>query len=566
MAEVADTLSPRSRRSGGGSDLVSGFNNLNLLRQAGLMVGIAASVAIGFAAVLWSQGEDYRPLYGSLDRLDSVEVGEVLDFNGIPYKIDISTGALLVPAEDMHQARLKLAASGIPASNTVGFELLDKEQPLGTSQFMETTRYRRGLEGELARTITSINAVRSARVHLAIPKQSVFVRDGREPSASVFLELFPGRGIQSAQIRGIANLVASSIPELKLENVTVVDQKGNLLSAAMAEDQKLAQASRQLEYTREVESNVIMRVQRLLSPIVGMENFKTEVSADLDFTEIEEAEESYNPDLSALRSEQVVEETTSSASMVAGIPGALSNQPPAQGVAPEQANGLGGEAAETAGTPENSRSQAIRNYELDRTISYTKHEKGQLRRLTVAVVVDNKEVKDLATGEVTQQPWTDEELERLSILVRDAVGYSAERGDSVNILNAPFLPVEAPVVVEQEWWQTDRAMSIAKQVAAVLIIALLIIGLLRPVMKSLARTGSSGRFQDDERDLAALRAAGIDSLDSLSHETVTLTGGDSLALPSPEESYEHQLNAVKGLVAEDAGRVAQVIKRWINEE
>jgi flagellar M-ring protein FliF len=564
MAEAADTESMSPSRSRG-SDLVNGFNNLNLLRQAGLMVGIAASVAIGFAAVLWSQGEDYRPLYGSLDRLDSAEVGEILDFNSIPYKIDVSTGALLVPADDLHKARLRLAESGIPGNQSTGFELLDKEQPLGTSQFMEATRYRRALEGELARTIMSVNAVRSARVHLAIPKQSVFVRDGREPTASVFLELFPGRGIQSTQIRGIANLVASSIPELKLQNVTVVDQKGNLLSASLEEDKMLAQANRHLEYTREVENGIAMRVQRLLGPIVGMNNFNTEVNADLDFTEIEQAEESYNPDLTALRSEQVVEEKTNAGNVATGVPGALTNQPPAQGVAPEQVEQGQPDGAQAAATAGNSRSQAIRNYELDRTISYTKHEKGRLRRLTVAVVVDNKEVTDPQTGETTRAPWTDAELERLAILVRDAVGYSAARGDSVNILNAPFLETNEPVVLQEEWWQTEWFKSIAKQAAGVLIIALLIIGLLRPVLKSLAKTGAS-RGQEEESELAALQAAGIDSLDSLSSETVTLTGGDSLALPSPEESYEQQLNAVKGLVAEDAGRVAQVIKRWINEE
>ena len=211
------------------SDLVEGFNNLNLLRQAGLMVALAASVAIGFAVVLWTQGEDYRPLYAGLDRLDSSEVIEILEANHINFKVDTRSGALLVASSEIHDARIKLAEVGLPSDSSVGFELLDKEQPLGTSQFMETTRYRRGLEGELARTITSINSVRSSRVHLAIPKNSVFVRDARQPRASVFVELYPGRGIKPDQVRAISNLVASSIPELALKNVTIVDQKGNLL-------------------------------------------------------------------------------------------------------------------------------------------------------------------------------------------------------------------------------------------------------------------------------------------------------------------------------------------------
>lgn len=235
---------------------------------------------------------------------------------------------------------------------------------------MEATRYRRGLEGELARTIASINSVRSARVHLAIPKRTVFVRDGREPSASVFLDLFPGRPIQPKQIKGIANLVASSIPELNVENVTVVDQRGNLLSVG-AEDEKLVVAAQHLDYTRKVEDDIVLRVRRLLTPILGDANFKTEVAADIDFTEVEEAAESFNPDLPAIRSEQTVDEQRVGAPGVGGVPGALTNQPPADGAAPEVA--AAGEQTGNAGPPSNSRSQATRNYELDRTVSFTRH-------------------------------------------------------------------------------------------------------------------------------------------------------------------------------------------------
>ncbi len=552
------------KSNGAKSDLIEGFNNLNLVRQAGLMVGIAASVAIGFAVVLWTQGEDYKPLYGSLDRLDSSEVGEVLDFNDIPYKVDPKTGALLVATDKIHQARLKLAERGIPGNQSVGFELLDQEQPLGTSQFMESARYKRSLEGELARTITSINSVRSARVHLAIPKASVFVRDGREPSASVFLDLFPGRNIESRQVKGIANLIASSIPELKLENVTIIDQKGNLLSIGV-EDEKLVAAAQHLEYTKKVENDIILRVRRLLTPIIGQERFKTEVAADLDFTEVEQAEESFNPDLPAIRSEQTVEEVRKGNGGAIGIPGALTNQPPDGGEAPEEANGQAGAEGQTEG-PSNSRKQAVRNYELDRTVSYTKHEKGRMRRLSIAVVIDDKVTQNPETGEAVRTRWTEPELERVAILVRDAVGFSAARGDSVNILNESFVTNMDTLDYSIPWYQTTWFKALAKQLAGVIVIGLLIIGLLRPVLKSLATAGLKARADDEAKELAALQAAGVDSFDSLSDETVTLTGGDAMALPSPEESYEQQLNAVKGLVAEDPGRVAQVIKRWINEE
>ncbi len=545
------------------SDLVEGFNNLNIIRQAGLMIGLAASVAIGFAVVLWSQGEDYKPLYGSLDRLDSSEVGQVLDFNEIPYKIDNNTGALLVPVDSVHKARLALADSGIQNDTNLGYELLDQEQPLGTSQFMEATRYKRGIEGELARTISSMNSVRSTRVHLAIPKRSVFVGDGREPSASVFVDLYPGRPIKPKQVKGIANLVASSIPELKPENVTVVDQKGNLLSMGLAEDAELVIASQHLDYTKKVEDQMIMRIRRLITPIVGEANFKTEVAADIDFTQIEQAEEVFNPDLPAVRSEQTVEEQRIGNAQAQGIPGALTNQPPNNGAAPEEAEPQNGGAG---GQPSNTRKQAVRNFELDRTVSYTKRDKGRLRRLTVAVVVNDKQSLNPETGDIIKTPWTEQELDRLSILVRDAVGFSAVRGDSVNILNEAFLPPQDIGSLDSlPIWETPLFASLIKPLAGALIIIALMIGLVRPVLKNLASAGVTTREQEEAKELEALQASGLDSFDGLSDEAVTLTGGDALALPSPEESYEQQLNAVKGIVAEDAGRVAQVIKRWINE-
>ncbi len=547
-----------------GDDVIEGFNNLNLIRQAGLMVGLAASVAFGVAVAFWSLGEDYKPLYGSLDRLDSSEVGQILDFNEIPYKIDVATGALLVPVDDVHKARLVLAENGVQGDRSFGLEMLEQEQPLGTSQFIEAMRYRRGLEGELARTIASINTVRGARVHLAIPKRSVFVRDGREPSASVFLDLFPGRPIKTKQVRGIANLVAASIPELDVENVTVVDQKGNLLSVG-AEDERLAIAAQHIDYTRKIEDDLVLRIRRLLTPIVGEGNFKTEVSADIDFTEIEQAEESFNPDLPAVRSEQKVDEEQVGAGGVGGIPGALTNQPPAGGQAPEVANAAGAEGE--ARNPSRSRSQSTTNYELDRTVSYTRYEKGRMRRLTVAVVVDDKRVADPESGATSKVQWTDNELERLSILVRDAVGFSALRGDSVNVLNEAFHPLPQVDDLAQDvpFWQS-QALNLVKPLAGALVIIALLVGLVRPVLKSLAGSGVRSREEQEKKELETLQASGIDSFDTLSDETVTLTGGDALGLPSPEESYEQQLNAVKGLVAEDAGRVAQVIRRWVVEE
>ena len=563
----ANNMPARSEKPRLGGDFAEGFSSLSLLRQAGLMVGLAASVAIGFAVVLWSQGEDYRPLYGSLNNLDAANVVQVLDQNQIKYKLDINTGAVLVAADDVHMARLRLAELGIPGKDITGFELLDQEQPLGTSQFMENTRYHRGLEGELARTITSITSIRKARVHLAIPKRSVFVRDVRKPTASVFVEVFAGRTVEPAQVRAITNLVASSIPELNKEDVTVVDQHGSLLSTGDENDELLL-AGKQHTYTQSVEESLIKRVNSILLPVVGNGNFRAEVSADIDFTAVEQAAETFNPDLPAVRSEQTLNEERVGGDIAGGIPGALTNQPPGTTTqVPEQLDPVTGEPIQPE-PPRNSREQATRNYELDRTISYTRHQQGTLKRLTVAVVVDDKIVKN-AEGNDTRVPWTENELERLSILVRDAVGFSAVRGDSVNVLNSPFMGADDSLLFdttaeEVPWWETWILPNI-KYLSGVLIVLLLIFGLLLPVFRSLTRSGQQLTEQEEARQLAALEAAGL-GYDGMSDETVTLTGGSALMLPGPEHGYEQQLNAIKGLIADDPGRVAQVVKKWINKD
>ncbi len=563
----ANNVPARSEKPRLGGDFAEGFSNLSLLRQAGLMVGLAASVAIGFAVVLWSQGEDYRPLYGSLNNLDAANVVQVLDQNQIKYKLDINTGAVLVAADDIHMARLKLAELGIPGKDNTGFELLDQEQPLGTSQFMENTRYHRGLEGELARTITSITSIRKARVHLAIPKRSVFVRDVRKPTASVFVEVFAGRTVEPAQVRAITNLVASSISELNKEDVTVVDQHGNLLSTGDENDELLL-AGKQHTYTQSVEESLIKRVNSILLPVVGNGNFRAEVSADIDFTAVEQAAETFNPDLPAVRSEQTMNEERVGGDIAGGIPGALTNQPPGTTTqVPEQLDPVTGQPIQPE-PPRNSREQATRNYELDRTISYTRHQMGTVKRLTVAVVVDDKIVKD-AEGNETRVPWTENELERLSILVRDAVGFSAVRGDSVNVLNSPFMGADDSLLFdaaaeEAPWWETWILPNI-KYLSGVLIVLLLVFGLLLPVFRSLTRSGQQLTEQEEARQLAALEAAGL-GYDGMSDETVTLTGGSALMLPGPEQGYEQQLNAIKGLIADDPGRVAQVVKKWINKD
>ncbi len=571
MATVPAQTGMAPQRRGGllpQNDLIEGLSGLGILRQLGLLIGLAASVAIGVAVVLWSQGGDYRPLYGSLERLDSSAVLDVLDANKIKYKIDNGTGALLVDSDKINEARLKLADAGVPNDKKLGFELLDKEQPLGTSQFMETARYRRSLEGELGRTIASITGVRNSRVHLAIPKESVFVRDARPPSASVFVELFPGGSLAPAQVKSIINLVASSISEMKPENITVVDQKGVLLSQLVLDDPQLVVANRQLEYSHRIEQQLRDRINAILAPLLGQNKFHAEVAADVDFTAVEEAGELYNPDTPAIRSEQRVDEQRAVGS-VSGVPGALSNQPPADGQAPEQvagapaagaAQGTGASAGLATGSKggERSREQLVRNYELDRTLSYTKHQVGKMRRLTVAVAVDNKAVADAQPGDVgtALEP---EQLERLAILVRNAVGYDAARGDVVNVVNTPFVPV-----VEEEFtpekvpfYQQAWVLSLAKQLGGLLAVLALIFVVLKPVMQSLSQGARDNRQ-------AGGGMGGGGPMGALSNETVTLSGGqNNMLLPGNENSYDQQLTAIKGLIAEDPGRVAQVVKKWV---
>lgn len=543
--------------------LMSGFNSLGILRQLGLMVGLAASIAIGFAVVLWSQKPDYRVLFSNLNFADANEVIEQLKLFNVPYKFDADGRAILVPEEHVHQARLKLASEGFTADKTVGFELLDQEQGLGTSQFMENARFRRGLEGELARTISSMLAVRSARVHLALPKESVFVRDQRKPRASVFIEMFSGRTLARDQVVAIANLVASSIPELAVEDVTVVDQKGRLLNTR-DQDQDVVLAAKQLEYTRNIEQTLVNRINSILQPVLGLGNFRAEVSTEIDFTEVEQADEIYNPDLPALRSEKTLEERRASGELAQGVPGALSNQPPGPNAVPEELEAEGGTAAARAANG-SSREQAVRNYELDRTLSYTRHQTGVVKRLSVAVVVDDMTSINPETGESRRMPWSENELERLQALVRNAVGYSAVRGDSVTVINSPFMPAEPIDLEEPAIWEQDWFWDLVKQVMAALFVLLLILGVLRPILRSLADAGkqketlSLGPAGEISADLEGLEGGGV------ADDKVTLGGssGGRGVLPTPNESFDYQLNAIRSMVAEDPEKVAQAVRQWV---
>lgn len=570
------------------------ISQMTMLRQVGLLVGLAASVAIGFAVVLWSQQPDYRPLYGSLAGLDTKQVMDTLAQADIPYTVEPNSGVLLVKADDIGRARLKLAGAGVaPSDGNVGYESLDKDQGLGTSQFMENARYTRSLEGELARTISSLNNIKGARVHLAIPKSSVFVRDERKPTASVLVELYPGRTLDPGQVLAIVNLVATSVPSLDKSGVTVVDQKGTLLSDT-GENSELSMAGKQFDYSRRLESMLTQRVQNILQPVLGSDRYKAEVSAVVDFSAVESTSEQFNPDQPALRSEQsTTEQRSSGSSGPTGVPGALSNQPPSPASAPQTTGGQAGAAAAgpiapgqplldangqqimdpatgqpmLAPYPADKRQQSTKNFELDRSISHTKQQQGRLQRLSVAVVVDDQ-VAVGADGKPVSTPWNAEALARFTRLVQDAVGFDASRGDSVTVINVPFSTAQGEPIAETPFYKEPWFWDIVKQGLGVLFILVLVFGVLRPVLNNITGGGKAGKgggmlgADGSDVELGGLPGLGGE----LANDRVSLGGPQSILLPSPTEGYDAQLNAIKSLVAEDPGRVAQVVKEWINAD
>lgn len=522
----------------------AGFLNLPIARQIGLMAGFAACVALAVAIVLWSQKPSYRMLYGNLSDQEVMEISTALDQAGIKYEVNTTTGAIMVDAPQVHEARMKLAASGLPKGSGTGYELLDKEQGFGASQFSETTRYQRAVEGELAKTIGSLNNVQSARVHLAIPKQSAFVRDRKKPTASVMLNLYQGRVMSADQASSIAHMVASSVPNMEVEDVTVVDQNGRLLTKPEDVD-TMGHSTTQFEYRKNLEEYYTKRILEIIEPIVGIGKVKAQVAADLDFTVTEQTQESFNPDLPSIRSEQTVEEENIGAA-TNGVPGTLSNQP-------AQAGNTVAPADSGAGQSKNSARRSVRNYELDKTISHTRHQVGVLKRLSAAIVIDEKVTKNEA-GEVSSKPLSEDEMNKINALVKEAIGFDAGRGDSVNVINAPFLPApepeagEEPSLLDQPWvWDAG------KQLLGIGAVLLLIFVVLKPVLKSLAEKGVPA---EAARELTAIGPDG---------EMVALAGGQMQQM-LPGVSYEQQLEIVKSIAKQEPHRVANIVKDWVEKD
>jgi flagellar M-ring protein FliF len=537
-----------------------------------LLVGIAMAVAAGVTVVLWSRGPTYSLLYANLATEDQAQITQALDAAQIPYRMQPGSSSIEVPAERLNDARLKLAGQGLPEGGG-GFATMDKDPGFGVSQFMENARYQHALEAELARTIAALRPVEGARVHLAVPRQSAFVRDRKGASASVFLQLKQGRRLEQEQIQAIVNLVASSIPDLDASQVTVVDQQGRLLSSPEGHDM-FAVREQQYDMIHRLEDDYAQRIEALLAPLVGPGRVRAQVVAQMDMAVTEEAHEQYRPDSQIVRSESTSEQTSKDGSGVQGVPGALTNQPPPTGVAqpppsntpaakpaapgaPQAATAAAAAATSpvpgsgaSGGTDSTSRA-TTRNYEIDRTLNYTRQPAGRIRRLTVAVLIDNLRAvgKD---GKVKETPLSAEQLEHVNQLVKDAVGFDEARGDNVNVVNASFTQETTPAVSDGDLekpriWESPLVRDVAKILAGLIVLLVLVLSVLRPMIRTL---------------IGPVRlAAG-----PMNAKLVAEPASTAAALPTKEAvamNHEQQVQQARTLVNQDPKRVAQVVRGWV---
>lgn len=545
-----------------------GFN----LRPLLLLIGIAAAVAAGVAVMLWWQGPNWSLLYGNLESNDAGQVVQALQTAGIKYRLSDDTGAVMVPADQVHAARLKLAAQGLPQGSSSGLDLISKDSGIGVSQFMENARYQYALETELGRTISSLRSVAAARVHLAITQQSAFVRDRRPVSASVLLQLRPGGRLEAEQVQAIIHLVASSIPDLAAEQVTVVDQQGRLLSAPGSSQSTLQ--TEQFAAAQRIEDSYVQRIEQLLVPLVGAGRVRAQVTVDLDTDETEESHEQYKPDSAVVRSEQTSEQTSPGAGGSGGVPGALTNQPPAGGTvaatggaqsgnanapagasagAPRAAAAAGAvPAAVVAAAAESVSKQATRNFEIDRTLHYTRQPGGRIKRVTAAVLLDNV-ARVAADGKSSAQALTAAQLDNITKLVKNAVGFDEARGDNVSVVNEAFHQEGSELPLEKlPLWQRPMVQDIARLALGALLLLAIALGVLRPMIRNL-----TAQTMTPAPALAG-GGAGASGASPTSGELAQSGGGAPLA-------YEQQIAQAKTLVAQDSKRVAQVVKTWVGE-
>jgi len=550
-----------------GNPLLSGFSRLSAPRKMMLGLGVLSMVALMATAFFLSNQPDYRVLFANLSDKDGGAVLAQLSQMNIPYKHADGGNAILVPADKVHDTRLKLASQGLPRGSTVGFELIDNAR-LGMTQFQERLTFQRGLEGELVRSITALNSVADARIHLALPNQNGFFREQQKPSASVLLTLHPGRTLDRNQIAGIVHLVASSVPEMNPKAVSVVDQNGALLSQP-PEGENTGLDSQQLEYTRTLEQKYTQRILDLLEPILGRENVRAQVTADMDFSLTEQTSEQHRPNQngepSAVRSQQLIETGNAVQKPASGAPGAVTNLAPGATTAPinnPNPQPLSAGASGAASSGDMRREQVI-NYEVDKTVVVKRTGTGTVRRLTAAVVLNHRNGTD-KRGQPTTTPLTNEEIEKINGLVREAIGFNQDRGDSINVVNTAFTrtSTEVPAIA---WWKEpdtqDLARGLAKPLGLTLLGLILFFGMVRPTLKMMKTpqpvAGASGTGPSASGETSLLSAM----VDEQPQRP---------SLPQPEHNMptddQLRLEDAKRLARENPAAVANIIKGWVNGE
>ncbi|MEO6422467.1 MAG: flagellar basal-body MS-ring/collar protein FliF [Candidatus Nitrotoga sp.] len=529
---------------------LAGFNSK---QSIGLLVAAAAMVALILGMWMWGKTPDYRVLYGNLSDRDGGAIIESLQQMNVPYKFAEGGGALLVPADQVHEVRLRMASQGLPKGSLVGFELMEN-QKFGTSQFLEQMNYQRALEGELARSVQTLASVQSARVHLAIPKPTVFVKEQQQPGSSVVLTLYPGRTLDGSQISGIVHLISSSVPNMPAKNVTVVDQSGTLLSA-LKEGSTGQMDATQISYVRQIEQAYINRIEAIIAPLIGINNVRAQVTADIDFAQTEQTAESYKPNQdpkeSTLRSQQTMASTNGAGQNASGVPGALSNQPPIPATAPIVAPSSA-VAAATGGGMTSSLKESTVNYEVDRTIRHTKLPVGSIKRLSVAVVLNNRTITD-KNGKKSSKPLNDSEKEQITALVKDAMGFNVSRGDSLNVLNSAFNVEKEVAVPEEPFWKQPEMIALAKDLLKYLLITgialYLLFGVIRPAFRNFfAPPVPIVESKTEEVPQAAAQEKNV----------------AQQAVQQANKSYDNNIEAAKIIAGQNPKVVASVVQGWVN--
>lgn len=542
------------------------LSQLSNQKKLGLILAAAAIIALLAGALMWSQTPDYRALYNNVSDQDGAAIISALQQSNVPYKFSDSGGTILIPEKQVHEVRLRLAGQGLPKGGLPGFELMEN-QKFGSSQFLEQVNYQRALEGELARSVQSLAAVQSARVHLAIAKPSVFSREKQQPSVSVLLNLHPGRVLSVEQVSAIIHLMASSIPNLPIKNVTVVDQNGNLLSTQHENKQETGFDAKQLQYIQELEENYIRRIEAILTPITGAANIRAQVTADLDFSRIERAEEIYRPnntesDAATIRSQQTLEAISTGSKMDGGIPGALTNRPPEPAIAllevdTKKANEENANGEEVANKvpplPTDKKKESTINYEVDKTVQHTQQSTGNIKRLTAAVVVNYRKKID-ENGEVTYEPLTADEIKEINNLVKEAMGYSEKRGDSLTVTNNLFT-AESETILDAAFWKDPDILMLAKDIGKQLLIATVVLffllKILRPFLKSLAPPPAPALPEKVSNEATLAQLPGQ---------------MDGTALQAIQKSiFDENLKKAKQLAMDEPAIVANVVKEWVSK-